>query len=156
MPHHNDTALLHGGASTAAMRAANRYPSRAEPRSVREAGACVCPVCQGEVYRVRRRTIDRLTSKFASTRRFRCNGFGCRWEGNLRVGRDLADRGRTPVPRVFVMEMGVAAVALVALVGLGFNEAMRDPAAFQPTALQERQARVVAVSPTETGPSAPR
>jgi hypothetical protein len=47
---------------------------------------------------VRRRLIDRLVSLLTPVRRYRCHakGWGCGWEGNLRVKRHAA---LTPGPR---------------------------------------------------------
>jgi hypothetical protein len=45
-----------------------------------------CPRCAGSVLRVRRSWGDRLIDKmFGSVRRFRCEQFGCGWEGRLAV-----------------------------------------------------------------------
>ena len=44
-----------------------------------------CPQCDQTLDRIRRRPIDRLTSLFAPVQRYRCRGFACRWEGNLKV-----------------------------------------------------------------------
>jgi hypothetical protein len=43
-----------------------------------------CPRCNGSVYRVPRRVVDRLLSVFVAVRRHRCDEIGCHWEGNLR------------------------------------------------------------------------
>jgi len=43
-----------------------------------------CPVCNGPVYRVRRRFIDRLIGLLIPLRRYRCSEPHCRREGNLR------------------------------------------------------------------------
>jgi hypothetical protein len=45
-----------------------------------------CPVCDGEVHRIRRRTRDRLLSVFVPVRRYRCRNRECNWQG-LRVQR---------------------------------------------------------------------
>ena len=47
----------------------------------------VCPQCGSPVDRVRRRIIDRLVSCVSPVHRYRCRmkGWGCDWEGNLRV-----------------------------------------------------------------------
>jgi hypothetical protein len=39
------------------------------------------------VLRIRRRAFDRLVSLVSPRQRFRCAGFGCGWEGALRVKR---------------------------------------------------------------------
>lgn len=44
----------------------------------------VCPDCNGFVYRVQRRFIDRLISLIFPVQRYRCSSLGCHWEGNLR------------------------------------------------------------------------
>jgi hypothetical protein len=45
-----------------------------------------CPRCGGSVVRIKRRVRDRMMSTFFSTvHRFRCEGFGCSWEGNLKA-----------------------------------------------------------------------
>ena len=48
-----------------------------------------CPRCNGPVDRVRRRIRDRLVSWISPVRRYRCRmkGWGCEWEGNLRMKR---------------------------------------------------------------------
>jgi hypothetical protein len=46
-----------------------------------------CPRCGcSSMMRIKRRVRDRMMSTlFSTVYRFRCGGFGCRWEGNLRV-----------------------------------------------------------------------
>ena len=45
-----------------------------------------CPKCAGNIVRIRRRWPDRLISKlFAPMQRFRCEQFGCHWEGIWQV-----------------------------------------------------------------------
>jgi len=46
--------------------------------------ARTCPRCNGSVYRVPRRVVDRLLSVFVAVHRHRCDEMGCYWEGNLR------------------------------------------------------------------------
>jgi hypothetical protein len=46
-----------------------------------------CPRCGGGVVRTRRHAFDRLVSLISPRLRFRCAGFGCDWEGTLRVKR---------------------------------------------------------------------
>ncbi len=46
-----------------------------------------CPRCNGSMYRVPRRFVDLLLSKFVRVRRYRCDSMGCTWEGNLREKR---------------------------------------------------------------------
>jgi hypothetical protein len=43
-----------------------------------------CPKCGGALIRVHRRPLDRLQSVVLPVRRFRCDAFHCRYEGNLR------------------------------------------------------------------------
>ncbi len=43
-----------------------------------------CPICEGPLYRVRRRAIDKFISLFYEVRRYRCLSPVCVWEGNLR------------------------------------------------------------------------
>ncbi len=43
-----------------------------------------CPICEGPLYRVRRRAVDKFISLFFEVRRFRCLSPLCEWEGNLR------------------------------------------------------------------------
>jgi len=42
-----------------------------------------CPVCNGPVYRVRRRFIDKLLCLFIHVRRYKCFSPFCAWEGTL-------------------------------------------------------------------------
>ena len=51
------------------------------------ASACACPRCQGSAYRVPRRLVDWLMSRFVWINRYRCRSMVCGWEGNLRVSR---------------------------------------------------------------------
>jgi transposase len=44
-----------------------------------------CPLCAGDLIRIPRRATDHLLSLFVLVHRFRCPGFSCQWEGNLRV-----------------------------------------------------------------------
>ncbi len=44
----------------------------------------LCPLCGSSVERVHRRFLDRLLSLVRPIRRYRCKGFHCNWEGNLR------------------------------------------------------------------------
>lgn len=56
-----------------------------------EAGFCssgsACPRCNGAAYRIPRRLVDWLMSRFVWVSRYRCRSTGCGWEGNLRVSR---------------------------------------------------------------------
>lgn len=49
--------------------------------------AGACPRCKGSAYRVPRRSVDWLMSRFVWVSRYRCCSMGCGWEGNLRVSR---------------------------------------------------------------------
>lgn len=53
------------------------------------ASGCACPRCMGAAYRVPRRLVDCLMSRFVwvSRYRYRCRSMDCGWEGNLRVSR---------------------------------------------------------------------
>lgn len=44
-----------------------------------------CPQCRGSVHRMHRRPLDRLRSFVSPVHRFRCETFGCGWEGNVRI-----------------------------------------------------------------------
>lgn len=44
-----------------------------------------CPDCNGLLYRIPRRTRDRMSSLFKPVRRYACQAPGCGWEGNLSV-----------------------------------------------------------------------
>lgn len=55
-------------------------PSAPAPRRA----PLACPLCGGCVRRTPRRWIDRLAGLFVSQRRYRCQDFGCHWQGNLR------------------------------------------------------------------------
>jgi hypothetical protein len=48
-------------------------------------GGYRCPHCQGALLRIRRRVFDRLISVVSPRQRFRCEAFGCGWEGTLRL-----------------------------------------------------------------------
>lgn len=48
-----------------------------------------CPKCGGQLSRVKRRLLDRLTGWMTGiVRRYRCDHPDCAWEGNLKVDRD--------------------------------------------------------------------
>lgn len=51
------------------------------------ASASACPRCKGSAYRVPRRLVDWLMSRFVWINRYRCRSMVCGWEGNLRVSR---------------------------------------------------------------------
>jgi len=57
----------------------------AETGDTVSAGAC--PRCKGSAYRVPRRLVDRVMSRFVWVIRYRCRSMVCGWEGNLRVSR---------------------------------------------------------------------
>ena len=44
-----------------------------------------CPLCAGYLIRIHRRAADRLLSLLVLVHRYRCLGFSCRWEGNIRA-----------------------------------------------------------------------
>jgi hypothetical protein len=70
------------------------YPSLAAPAGGARAWRCPrCPRCGGEVFRIRRRLIDRLLSLVLRLQRFRCLEMGCSWESNLRVSHRSAHAG---------------------------------------------------------------
>lgn len=48
---------------------------------------CACPRCNGAAYRVPRRLVDWLVSRFVWVSRYRCRSTHCGWEGNLRASR---------------------------------------------------------------------
>jgi hypothetical protein len=45
----------------------------------------LCPRCGLELFRIRRRLMDKFISQFVSIRRYRCISANCDWSGNLRV-----------------------------------------------------------------------
>lgn len=45
-----------------------------------------CPRCKAPLYRIRRRLIDRIVSRFTLVFRYQCSNY-CGWEGNLRQAR---------------------------------------------------------------------
>ncbi len=51
------------------------------------ASVSACPRCKGSAYRVPRRLVDWLMSRFVWISRYRCRSMVCGWEGNLRVSR---------------------------------------------------------------------
>lgn len=46
-----------------------------------------CPLCHGTVYRIPRRTLDRLLSRFVLVHRYHCGTMICGWQGAMRVKR---------------------------------------------------------------------
>lgn len=89
-------------------------------------GQIRCPLCQGDLVRARRRSVDRLRSLFVPVKRYRCENFRCQWEGNVSSRRATGAAGNAPVegdiggwsdhvPVAFVVSM-VLAVAGIAFV----------------------------------------
>jgi hypothetical protein len=70
--------------------------TRAAGRIAQESGRCTstCPLCKSSVVRVRRRFVDRLVNLLFPIRRYRCQSFLCRWEGNLGNGAQLSADGQ--------------------------------------------------------------
>lgn len=66
--------------------------NRAPLTSDGEPGKPSCPQCGGHLIRIARRPIDRWLSRLVAVQRYRCEGFSCQWEGNVRVP---VERGRT-------------------------------------------------------------
>lgn len=64
-------------------------PNGSTPEYMHVAGRN-CPECDAPLDRIPRRLVDRVTSLFGRTQRYRCRGFSCRWEGNLRDSRTPA------------------------------------------------------------------
>ena len=56
-----------------------------------------CPCCAGRVRLTWYRAIDRLTSRLAPIRRYRCQSRSCQWEGNVRFNLHTAAL-RQPAP----------------------------------------------------------
>ena len=63
---------------------------------VNRVGFRACPICNGPVYRIRRRFVDRLISRIRLMHRYRCEAMGCDWEGILsrRYSSDFARKER--------------------------------------------------------------
>ena len=55
-----------------------------------------CPDCGGTVLRIERLWRDRVIGMFKTVRRFRCEQFGCGWEGRLAVAEKLPDESEFP------------------------------------------------------------
>ena len=89
-------------------------------------GKCPCPVCGGRTSRVKRRSIDHITSLFAPARRYRCDSFSCRWEGNQRLNLSTAaSKGRNwrkRMPLTFVASMVFVAISMTLAIGVGLFE----------------------------------
>lgn len=132
-----------------------------------------CPLCAGDLIRVRRRPVDRIAGWVAPSRRYRCLAFRCQWEGNLRRQRgDFGDTtqlaslpaddaeseadGRA-LPRAFVVSMvlsvlGTAFVVVAASTDWLFPV---DPAFAQSSEDSWRsQPAIVAKTPAGTAPAA--
>ena len=90
-------------------------------------GQITCPLCQGNLLRQRRRTVDRLRSLLSPVKRYRCDNFACQWEGNVSNRRagvratGMADNAPVPghadrqadrVPAAFVVHMVLVAVGV--------------------------------------------
>jgi hypothetical protein len=60
--------------------AAGHGPTAFARHSARE---LACPHCNGSVYRVPRRLVDRFISMIVLRHRYRCSALYCHWEGNL-------------------------------------------------------------------------
>lgn len=98
-------------------------PQRKSPTVDSKSGLIRCPLCQGNLLRQRRRTVDRLRSLFGAVKRFRCDNFACQWEGNVSNARagmaggapvtGNADRRPGNVPAAFVVHMVLVAVGVV-------------------------------------------
>lgn len=65
----------------------NPPAAKASPAEIRASSGRACPCCKGPVYRVPRRFVDLLISRFMPLRRYRCWSIDCGWEGNLREKR---------------------------------------------------------------------
>jgi hypothetical protein len=96
-----------------------------------------CPLCQGNLLRQPRRTVDRLRSLFGPVKRYRCDNLACQWEGNVSSrravnhGNDMAGRASVPddahgrasnVPVGFVVHMVLVAVGVVFVVIVSTTE----------------------------------
>ena len=44
---------------------------------------CNCPICKSYAIRIRRRFVDRLTSLFKQSYRYKCLNYHCYWQGNI-------------------------------------------------------------------------
>ena len=62
------------------------YPHVVDSTYPGAAGNVVCPHCQGVAYRVPRRWIDRLLSRWRPVWRYECQALHCRRAFNLRGG----------------------------------------------------------------------
>ena len=106
----------------------------------------LCPKCGGGLFRIPRRSLDRLVSAFVPMLRFRCHFFSCHWEGNLRLTRReaaaleaaadstnaLGTRTTGPsrprkMPRSFVVNMCLAGAGLLAVFVVTTTDWLADP-----------------------------
>jgi hypothetical protein len=55
-----------------------------------------CPRCNGPIWRIKRRLVDRIVSLLTPVRRYHCSNY-CGWEGNLRDVRVAAAAPSDPV-----------------------------------------------------------
>ena len=104
-----------------------------------------CPTCRGDLFRIPRRSIERVMSLFVPVQRFRCHFFSCHWEGNIRVTRQesfvsqaaadsanaMGHRSRVDspsrrVPKSFVVHLALAAAGLVAVVVFSTTDVLSD------------------------------
>lgn len=59
-----------------------------------------CPRCNASVVRIYRRFVDRMVSMIHPVRRYRCQSFICRWEGNIADDAQPSGRKQSgPSPR---------------------------------------------------------
>ena len=105
-----------------------------------------CPECGGGLFRIPRRSFDRVVSALVPVRRFRCNWSSCHWEGNLQLTRRqaaaleaaaarinaLGKRAAGPsrprkIPKSFVVNMCLAGAGLVVVLLLTTTDLLSDP-----------------------------
>ncbi len=82
-----------------------------------------CPVCNGQLLRTRRRTVDRLSSLFVPVQRYRCQVFSCGWQGNFsaNAGRNGLRRDNKK-PMSFVVHMVLTAAGVVVVLVLSTTD----------------------------------
>ncbi len=109
-------------------------------------GLAPCPKCSGDLFRIRRRLIDRVKSLFVPVQRYSCQRFSCKWEGNLPATRsDSPSSGpgpgspasgacgigayerETQVPKTFVVSMVFTIVGIVAVVLFTTTDWLSEP-----------------------------
>ena len=56
-----------------------------------------CPHCGGTVLRIERLWRDRVINMFMAVRRFRCEQFGCGWEGRIAISKNSRDESKRPL-----------------------------------------------------------